>query len=228
MLSGGSTGMRTQFCRTVTPDKLRACGASERVIKELEEVGFLCEEHPALAQTGTKPIKTLMQIPDPEIKAKVISSVEKSLESGKDPVTGEFTKKKAITETQVKQVIAKIAPETKTIAQSPTVTPEDRSTHTHVPEEKVIQTYNPPSPIERSDKDDHANGVVKRDWNSGNDIPDRIDIRLRDRTKAIMRQMVRYGKALDTYQAIDLIIEEGVAKWEDVCEEACLQESAEA
>jgi hypothetical protein len=58
------------------------------VIKELQDVGFFCTEHPAFAQTKTRPIERLMGIRDPEIKEKVISSVEKSLESGKNLLTG--------------------------------------------------------------------------------------------------------------------------------------------
>jgi hypothetical protein len=37
----------------------------------------------ALAQTKTKPIKRLMKIQDPEIKEKALSTISKSLETGK-------------------------------------------------------------------------------------------------------------------------------------------------
>ncbi len=101
---------RNQSCRTITPEKLRACGASERVIKELQDVGFFCIQHPQFQQTKTEPIKRIKEIRDPEIKGKVISSISKALESGKSPVTGEFTGQKGVTEAEVKKVIAKCAP----------------------------------------------------------------------------------------------------------------------
>lgn len=69
----------------------RACGASERVIKELQDVGFFCTQHPQFQQTKTEPIKRLMRIPDPEVKEKAISTIEKSLDHGLSPVTGKFT-----------------------------------------------------------------------------------------------------------------------------------------
>ena len=108
---------RTQFCRTITPEKLRACGASERVIKELAEVGFFCTQHPALSQTKTKPIKRLMRIPDPEVKENAISTIEKSLDHGLSPVTGKFTGQKSVTETEVKKIIEKLSPDKKPLPQ---------------------------------------------------------------------------------------------------------------
>jgi len=123
---------RRDHCRQVSPEHLRACGVSERIIKELEQTRLFTEEHGEFLQSSTEAIQTVMKIPDPEIKEKVISSIGKALESGKDPVTGKITKKKAVTETQVKAVIAKIAP--------PTPTPATVATIAHVPEEKVIPT----------------------------------------------------------------------------------------
>lgn len=122
---------RTQFCRNITPEKLRACGASERVIKELQDVGFFCIQHPAFAQTKTRPIKRLMRIPDPEIKEKAISSIEKSLESGKSPVTGKFTGQKAVTEKEVKKVIEKLSPGEKVTV--PIVTPTEKTNEINFP-----------------------------------------------------------------------------------------------
>ena len=122
---------RTQFCRTITPEKLRACGASERVIKELQEVGFFCTQHPALSQTKTKPIKRLMRIPDPEIKEKAISSIEKALESGKSPITGIFTGQKGVTEKEVKKVIEKLSLGEKTTI--PIVVPIEKINKTNFP-----------------------------------------------------------------------------------------------
>ena len=51
-----------------------------------------------------------MRIPDPEIKEKAISSISKSIELGKSPVTGKFTGQKAVTEKEVEKIIEKLSP----------------------------------------------------------------------------------------------------------------------
>ena len=122
---------RTQFCRNITPEKLRACGASERVIKELQDVGFFCIQHPQFQQTKTEPIKRLMRIPDPEIKEKAISTIEKSLDHGLSPVTGKFTGQKAVTEKEVKKVIEKLSPGEKVTV--PIVTPTEKINEINFP-----------------------------------------------------------------------------------------------
>ena len=51
-----------------------------------------------------------MRIPDPEIKEKAISTIEKSLDYGLSPVTGKFTGQNKVTEREVEKIIEKLSP----------------------------------------------------------------------------------------------------------------------
>lgn len=56
---------------------------------------------------GTKAIMALIRIVDDPVREKAISSISKSLESGKHPLTGKILKDKKLTEREIKQVIEK-------------------------------------------------------------------------------------------------------------------------
>lgn len=225
-----------------------------------------------------------MKIQDEEIKGKVISHLEKRLEFGLDPVTGKLTKKKGVTQTQVKQVIAKLSPEKEPIAPSPpplterfdppvppTPTAATVATIAHVPIESILPianekselkpatcigcmkwatcsavpntpdckhqaglvdlstpdtrtdpvTYNPPRPIERTDKDDRANGVVRQQVSAVH-IPDLkvIPMEIRRAELRIIAQMVMYGVEDTEKAAAERMMQEGRVICEDLCERA--------
>jgi hypothetical protein len=107
------------------------------------------------------------------------------------------------------------------IAQTPITPPVPPTTPTaatvaaiaHVPEEKVIQTYTPAKPIERTDPNDKANGVVrmKHDYElraaEGQHYP------ISKLKAQVMNQMVDYELAADNLDANALYDKHGPDYW---------------
>ena len=102
--------MRTQYCRIkiVEGDAGEKCNVSPDTISDLKKVLKFVEDHPDLEGLATKPIKTLMKIPDPQEREKAISTVSKALKSKKNPNTGKFSKK--VSESDVLKTVEKVAP----------------------------------------------------------------------------------------------------------------------
>lgn len=99
--------MRAQYCREhLTDEVVEACGLSRQTRDEVRQVTRFVELHADFSALPTKPILTLIRIKEPEVKARVIASVTKALETKKHPITGKHLIKGRITEADVKQVIA--------------------------------------------------------------------------------------------------------------------------
>jgi hypothetical protein len=97
--------MRTQWCREHIDEVGENCGLSTSAITEVKQVAEFCTAHLAFANLPTRSIRPLLRERNEEIKARAISSISKSLESGKHPITGKHLKKGRLTEVDVKKVI---------------------------------------------------------------------------------------------------------------------------
>lgn len=97
--------MRKQDCREKFEWICEHCGIGVDAKRELERALEFCEVHPTLVDLSTKAIMPLIREPDPEVRDNAILSVSKSLDSGKNPINGQFAKK--VTEKDVRQVIEK-------------------------------------------------------------------------------------------------------------------------
>lgn len=71
--------------------------------KHLEELGV--PKNTTIVGVPEGAIRPLIREKDAEIKAKVISSISKSLKSGKHPVTGKFSKNNLFSESEIKSIL---------------------------------------------------------------------------------------------------------------------------
>jgi len=87
--------MRAQYCREHIDETAEACGLEDVTRKRVKKIAEFCLTQPEqICSLATDTIHTLISIQDSAVRDKVISSVSKSLESGKHPITGEQMKKK--------------------------------------------------------------------------------------------------------------------------------------
>ena len=116
--------MRLQWCRDHIDEVKEACALSNDAVIEIKKVNKFVEEYPDFAVLPTRVIRTVFRVRDDPVREKVISSVLKSLKSGKHPITGEFLKNKRLTERDVKKVIGAAGVEynEKTRAKQPGIT----------------------------------------------------------------------------------------------------------
>jgi len=89
-------------------DKWRRCGnfceKHPDTAREIDAIINFLDVEPDLSGLSAKALRPLIREPNPEVRDRAIESVGKSLESGKNPVTGKFSNKPP-TERDVKQVI---------------------------------------------------------------------------------------------------------------------------
>jgi len=97
--------MRTQYCRDHIDKVAEECGLGPDTVSDVKKAAAFCDEHPDLSDCSTRAIMALIRIRDDPVREKAISSIEKSFESGKHPLTGQIIKKKVITEREVKKLI---------------------------------------------------------------------------------------------------------------------------
>lgn len=81
------------------------CGLEKSTVSDVKQAAKFCDEHSDLSDCSTRAIMALIRIRDDSVREKAISSIEKSFESGKHPLTGQVLKKKALTEREIKAVI---------------------------------------------------------------------------------------------------------------------------
>jgi len=96
---------RLQWCREHIDEVQEACGLSRQAVDEVKQAAKFCVEHADFSALPSKPIIALIRVKDEQVRARAISSVQKSLELPKDNNTGRFIK--SITEREVKKIIEK-------------------------------------------------------------------------------------------------------------------------
>jgi len=60
-----------------------ACGLDDETVRQVKSVADFCEDKPDMSGLSTRAVMPLIRIQDEDIRGKAISSVSKSLESGK-------------------------------------------------------------------------------------------------------------------------------------------------
>ncbi len=86
--------MRTQECRGKIDWIIEHCeGLNAETIRELKNAQEFCDIHPEISGLSTHAVQPLIRAKDPEVRDMAIEFVGKSLESGKNPVTGRFSSK---------------------------------------------------------------------------------------------------------------------------------------
>lgn len=90
--------MRTQYCRDHIDSVAEGCDLDAGYVNEVKRATMFVDEHPAIADCGTRPILTLMSIPDKEVKDLTISHVENLL---KEKMPSGGTKRGGFTNNQI-------------------------------------------------------------------------------------------------------------------------------
>jgi hypothetical protein len=85
--------MKAQWCREHIDETAKNCCLKRSTINDTKQAAEFCIEHAEISACSTNTVLTLIRIPDEMLRDKVISSIEKSLELGIHPVTGNAMKK---------------------------------------------------------------------------------------------------------------------------------------
>lgn len=97
--------MRSQWCREHIDEAAKECGLDEKTVSEVKQAAKFCASHSDFSDCSTRAIIALIRVKDENVREKALSSAQKSLESGKLPVTGKFLKNHRLTEAEIKKII---------------------------------------------------------------------------------------------------------------------------
>jgi hypothetical protein len=99
--------MRSQWCREHIDEAALNCGLGKDTVSDVKKAAAFCVDHQDMSDCSTRSLMALIDIRDDPVREKAISSISKSLESGKHPLTGQILKDKRLTEREIKKVIEK-------------------------------------------------------------------------------------------------------------------------
>lgn len=98
---------RSQYCREHIDKVAEACGLEKSTVSDVKQAAKFCDDHSDLSDCSTRAIMALIRVRDDLVRDNAISSIEKSFDSGKHPLTGQILKKKVLTEREVKAIIGR-------------------------------------------------------------------------------------------------------------------------
>ncbi|MDD5048173.1 MAG: hypothetical protein PHH09_04525, partial [Methanoregulaceae archaeon] len=78
---------RSQYCREHIDKVAEMCGLEKSTVSDVKQAAAFCDEHSDLSDCSTRAIMALIRVRDDMVRERVISSVKKSFESGKHPLT---------------------------------------------------------------------------------------------------------------------------------------------
>jgi len=99
--------MRSQWCREHIDETAENCGLGEATVSDVKKAAEFCVEFPEISDCSTHSIMTLIRCSDDSVRDNAISSIRKSLDSGKHPLTGKAIKTKRLSEKDIKKVLEK-------------------------------------------------------------------------------------------------------------------------
>lgn len=97
--------MRSEWCREHIDETAKQCGLGKSVVADVKLASRFCTDHSDMSEFSTRAILALIRIRDDPLRDNVISSISKSLESGRHPLTGKILKTKKLSETDIRKVI---------------------------------------------------------------------------------------------------------------------------